>query len=156
MDDHIRKIVVANTMRRAIVQIQNTNVHTARPMRGAIPRAQNFAFRHSFARSTHRILREGSSGKIKMCVSLTQTWLPSGMPVREPGAVEKVSKRGVAKRGSLEERVAMRVQKTVGGGGGRHAGVYNQQAMAGPPSCGAGAGLQMNTPVPGEGRNTSP
>ena len=27
-------------------------------------------FRHSFARSIHRILREGSSGKIKMCVSL--------------------------------------------------------------------------------------
>ena len=104
-DDHIQTIVIANTMRGAIVQIQNTNVHTPRPMRGAIPRAQNlrfatalsarqifwddhiqtiviantmrgaivqiqntnvhtpkFAFRHSFARSTHRILREGSSG----------------------------------------------------------------------------------------------
>ena len=32
--------------------------------------SSKFAFRHSFARSTHRILREGSSGKIKMCVSL--------------------------------------------------------------------------------------
>ena len=31
-------------MRRAIVQIQNTNVHTPRPMRGAIPRAQNLRF----------------------------------------------------------------------------------------------------------------
>ena len=29
-----------------------------------------FAFRYSFARSTHRILREGSSSKIKMSVSL--------------------------------------------------------------------------------------
>ena len=29
-----------------------------------------FAFRYSFARSTRRILREGSSSKIKMCVSL--------------------------------------------------------------------------------------
>ena len=29
-----------------------------------------FAFRYSFARWTHRILREGSSSKIKMCVSL--------------------------------------------------------------------------------------
>ena len=43
-DDHIQKIVIANTMRGAIVQIQNTNVHTPRPMRGAIPRAQNLRF----------------------------------------------------------------------------------------------------------------
>ena len=50
--------------------LQNTIVHTPRTMRGAIPSAQNFASRHSFVRSTHRILREGSSGKIKMCVSL--------------------------------------------------------------------------------------
>ena len=40
-DDRIQKIVIANTMRGAI---QNTNVHTARPMRGAIPRAQNLRF----------------------------------------------------------------------------------------------------------------
>ena len=33
-------------------------------------KSSKFAFRHSFARSTHRILREGSSGKIKMCLSL--------------------------------------------------------------------------------------
>ena len=46
--------------------------------------------------------------------------------------------------------MARRVQKTVGGGGGRQAGVYNQQAMAGSPSCGTGAGSQMNTPVPGK------
>ena len=46
--------------------------------------------------------------------------------------------------------MATRVQKTVGGGGGRLAGMYNQQAMAGSPSCGAGAGSQMNTPVPGK------
>ena len=45
--------------------------------------------------------------------------------------------------------MARRVQKTVGGGGGRRAGVYNQQAMAGSPSCGTG-GSQMNTPVPGK------
>ena len=31
-------------MRGAIVQIQNKNVHTPRPMRGAIPRAQNLCF----------------------------------------------------------------------------------------------------------------
>ena len=43
-DDHIQTIVIANTMRGAIVQIQNTNVHTPRPMRGAIPRAQNLRF----------------------------------------------------------------------------------------------------------------
>ena len=43
-DDHIQTIVIANTMRRAIAQIQNTNVHTPRPMRGAIPRAQNLRF----------------------------------------------------------------------------------------------------------------
>ena len=43
-DDHIQTIVIANTMRRAIVQIQNKNVHTPRPMRGAIPRAQNLRF----------------------------------------------------------------------------------------------------------------
>ena len=29
-----------------------------------------FAFRHNFTRSTHRILREGSSNRMKMCVSL--------------------------------------------------------------------------------------
>ena len=43
-DNHIQKIVIANTMRGAIVQIQNTNVHTPRPMRGAIPIAQNLRF----------------------------------------------------------------------------------------------------------------
>ena len=43
-DDHIQTIVIAKTMRGAIVQIQNTNVHTPRPMRGAIPRAQNLRF----------------------------------------------------------------------------------------------------------------
>ena len=46
--------------------------------------------------------------------------------------------------------MATRVQKTVGGGGGRLAGMYNQQAIAGSPVCGAGAGSQMNTPVPGK------
>ena len=44
LDDHIRKSVIANTMRGAIVQIQNTNVHTPRTMRGAIPRAQTLRF----------------------------------------------------------------------------------------------------------------
>ena len=43
-DDRIQKIAIANTMRGAILQIQNTNVHTPRPMRGAIPRAQNLRF----------------------------------------------------------------------------------------------------------------
>ena len=43
-DNHIQKIAIANTMRGAILQIQSTNVHTARPMRGAIPRAQNLRF----------------------------------------------------------------------------------------------------------------
>ena len=33
-------------------------------------KSSKFAFRHSFARAVHRILREGSSGKIKMRVSL--------------------------------------------------------------------------------------
>ena len=47
-DDHIQKIVIANTMRGAIVQIQNTNVHTPRPMRGAIPIAQNLRFANQF------------------------------------------------------------------------------------------------------------
>ena len=32
--------------------------------------SSKFAFRRSFVQSTHRILREGSSSKIKMCVSL--------------------------------------------------------------------------------------
>ena len=46
---------------------QNTIAQKPRTMRRAIiPRAQS----HSFVRSTHRILREGSSIKIKMCVSL--------------------------------------------------------------------------------------
>ena len=43
-DDRARKIAIANTMRGAIAQIQNTNVHAPRPMRGAIPRAQNLRF----------------------------------------------------------------------------------------------------------------
>ena len=42
--DHTRKVLIANTMRGAIVQIQNTNVHTPRTMRGAIPRDQNLRF----------------------------------------------------------------------------------------------------------------
>ena len=33
-------------------------------------KSSKFAFRHSFAQSTHWILREGSSSKIKTCVSL--------------------------------------------------------------------------------------
>ena len=37
-------IVIAIAMRGAIVQIQNTNVHTPRPMRGAIPRPENLRF----------------------------------------------------------------------------------------------------------------
>ena len=57
--------MIANTMRGVIAQIQDRNVHTPRPMRGAIPRAQNlrFATVSRFARFFHRILREGSSGK---------------------------------------------------------------------------------------------
>ena len=43
-DDHIRKIAIANTMRGAIVQIQNTSAGTPRTMRGAIPRQQNLRF----------------------------------------------------------------------------------------------------------------
>ena len=43
-DDRVQKIAIANTMRGATLQIQNTNVHTPRPMRGAIPRAQNLRF----------------------------------------------------------------------------------------------------------------
>ena len=43
-DDRIRKIVIVNTMRGVIVQIQNRNAHTPRPMRGAIPIAQNLRF----------------------------------------------------------------------------------------------------------------
>ena len=35
-----------------------------------------FAFRHSFVPSTHRILREGSSSKSKMCVSLQRRAIP--------------------------------------------------------------------------------
>ena len=42
-DSHVRKIVRANTMRRARAA-QNTNVHTPRTMRGAIPSAQNLRF----------------------------------------------------------------------------------------------------------------
>ena len=37
---------------------------------------RKFAFRHSFVPSTHRILREGSSSKSKMCVSLQQRAIP--------------------------------------------------------------------------------
>ena len=44
----------------------------------------------------------------------------------------------------------MRLVNALGGGGGRRAGVYNQQAIAGSPSCGAGAGPQIKTPVPGK------
>ena len=33
-------------------------------------KCMKFTFRYNFARSTHRILREGSSSKIKMCVAL--------------------------------------------------------------------------------------
>ena len=42
--DHIRKVLIANTMRGAIVQIQNTSARTPSTMRGAIPRAQNLRF----------------------------------------------------------------------------------------------------------------
>ena len=37
---------------------------------------RKFAFRHSFVPSTHRILREGSSSKSKMCVSLQRRAIP--------------------------------------------------------------------------------
>ena len=36
-----------------------------------------FAFRYSFARSTHRFLREGSSAKSKMCLALQRRAFPN-------------------------------------------------------------------------------
>ena len=51
------------------MQIQNTNVHTPRTMRGAIPRAQNLRFA-TVSRNRPTESYEGSSGKIKMCLSL--------------------------------------------------------------------------------------
>ena len=47
------------------MQIQNTNAHTPRTMRGAIPRVQNLRFA-----TVSRNRRDGSSGKIKMRLSL--------------------------------------------------------------------------------------
>ena len=38
---------------------------------------QKFAFRYSFARSTHRFLREGSSAKSKMCLALQRRAFPN-------------------------------------------------------------------------------
>ena len=38
---------------------------------------QKFAFRYSFARWTHRFLREGSSAKSKMCLALQRRALPN-------------------------------------------------------------------------------
>ena len=38
---------------------------------------QKFAFRYSFARSTHRFLREGSSTKSKMCLALQRRAFPN-------------------------------------------------------------------------------
>ena len=52
------------------MQIQNTNVHTPRPMRGAIPRAQNLRFATVSRDRPTESLREGPSGKVQMCVSL--------------------------------------------------------------------------------------
>ena len=37
---------------------------------------RKFAFRHSFVPSTHRVLREGSSSKSKMCASLQRRVIP--------------------------------------------------------------------------------
>ena len=57
-------------MRGAIARIQNTKRSHAQDNAQSNSKISKFAFHHSFARSTHRILREGSSGKIKMRVSL--------------------------------------------------------------------------------------
>ena len=43
---------------------------------------QKFAFRYSFARSTHRFLREGSSAKSKMCLALQRRGIPKFQNVR--------------------------------------------------------------------------
>ena len=38
------------------------------------PKCMQVAFRHSFARSTHRILREGSSSKMITCLAIQKIW----------------------------------------------------------------------------------
>ena len=48
----------------------------ARCFRYNFHRRSQFAFRHSFVPSTHRILREGSSSKSKMRVSLQRRAIP--------------------------------------------------------------------------------
>ena len=61
-DNHLQKIVIGNKMPGAI------HSHAHKPRNDS--KAPNDSTRHSFARSMHQILREVSSGKIQMCVSL--------------------------------------------------------------------------------------
>ena len=56
---------------RGVLQISQNNASKTNVSRDASDNFhRKFAFRHSFVQSTHRILREGSSSKSKMCVSL--------------------------------------------------------------------------------------
>ena len=71
--ERIWKIVIANTMRRAAVQIQTTNVHTPRTVREAIPRAENLHFIRVLGIRRSLFALRVARTSYKICISL-QLW----------------------------------------------------------------------------------
>ena len=69
-----------NVSCEASSKFHRTSFQNERFVRGFLQISDNFhrkfAFRHSFVPSTHRILREGSSSKSKMCVSPQRRAIP--------------------------------------------------------------------------------
>ena len=66
-----RRFIQQNQHARLATAARNQKFPNARFATAARAKCMKFAFRYNFARSTHRILREGSSSKIKMRVAPT-------------------------------------------------------------------------------------
>ena len=77
-DNFARKSFQNDRFVRGFLQISQNNASKTSVSRDASDNFhQKFAFRYSFAQSTHRFLREGSSAKSKMCLALQRRAFPN-------------------------------------------------------------------------------
>ena len=77
IDNSHRKSFQNDDFVRGVLQISWNSASKTSVSRDASDNSQKFAFRYSFARSTHRFLREGSSAKSKMCLALQRRAFPN-------------------------------------------------------------------------------
>ena len=77
-DNFHRKSFQNDHFVRGFLQVSKNSASKTSVLRDASDNFhQKFAFRYSFARSTHRFLREGSSTKSKMCLALQRRAFPN-------------------------------------------------------------------------------